>query len=187
MDFILNEADVESDDYKLVFSDDEEEDFEMDSSTEEDCAFIKDSLDEEEDESFYRNFSNRKDYLRFVNQTRNPIEVVNEPEEEYYGEDGMPELFNPENREEVNFDLFASDYEKAMRFKDSLVCFPNVGNHFFYAIIYGLMHYELTGENIMLENAEQTLGHDFFLLNEKKLRQVLCLIMLYLFLSIVFA
>ena len=63
------------------------------------------------------------------------IEVVNEPVEEYHGEDDMPELFDPGNREEVTFDLFASDYEKAMRFKDSLACFPNVDNHFFHAII----------------------------------------------------
>ena len=95
----------------------------MESSSEEDSAFINDSLNEkEEDESFYRNLNNRADYPRFANETRNPIEVVNEPVEEYHGEDDMPELFDPENREEVNFDLFASDYEKAMRSKDSLAC-----------------------------------------------------------------
>ena len=96
MSFILNEAKVERKDYKLVFSDDE---MEEDSSTEEDSNFIDDSLEEEDDRNFYRDLNNRENYQRFANQTRNPIEVVNEPEEEYYGEYDMPELFDPENRE----------------------------------------------------------------------------------------
>ena len=96
MGFILNKAKVERKDYKLVFSDDE---MEEDSSTEEDSNFIDDSLEEEDDRNFYRDLNNRENYQRFANQTRNPIEVVNEPEEEYYGEDDMPELFDPENRE----------------------------------------------------------------------------------------
>ena len=104
-----------------------------------DSAFTNNSLNEkEEDESFYRNLNNRADYPCFANQTRNPIEVVNEPVEKYHGEDDMPELFDPENREEVNFDLFASDYEKAMRSKDSLACFPNVDNHFFMLLFMNL-------------------------------------------------
>ena len=100
---------MESEDYKLVFSDDEYE-MEEDRDVEEDSMFFDDSLEEEEeDRSFHRDLNNRENYPRFSNQTRNPIEVVNESEEEYYGEDDMPELFDPENREEVNFDLFATD------------------------------------------------------------------------------
>ena len=114
-DFIVNEAEVKSKDYKLVFSDDE---MEEDSSTEEDSNFIADSLEEEHDRNFYRYLNNRENYPRFANQTRNPIEVVNEPEVEYYGEDDMPEFF-------------ATDSEKAMRIKNSLVCFSNDQNHFF--------------------------------------------------------
>ena len=162
MDFILNEAEMESKDYKLVFSGDEYE-MEGDSTIEEDSMFIDDSLEEEDDRSFYRDLNNRDDYPRFANQTRNPIEVINEPEEDYYGEDDMPELYDPENREEVNFDLFATDYDKSMRFKNSLVCFPNVENHFFYAVIYGRMYDKVNGENIKLENAKETLGDDFFI------------------------
>ena len=96
MGFILNEAKVERKDCKLVFSDDE---MEEDSSTEEDSNFIADSLEEEHDRNFYRYLNNRENYPRFANQTRNPIEVVNEPEEEYYGEYDMSELLDPENRE----------------------------------------------------------------------------------------
>ena len=70
-------------------------------------------------------------------------------------------MHDPENREEVNFNLFATDYDKAMRFKNSLACFPNV-EMFFYAVIYGLMYDKLNGQNIKLENATETLGNDFF-------------------------
>ena len=125
--------------------------------------FIDNSLDEEEDRSFYRDLDNRENYLRFPNQTRNPIEVVNEPEEEYYEEDNMPEIFDPENREEVSFDLFANDKDKASKFKSTLVCFPDIVNHFFYAVIYGLMSNKLNGRNFELENADESLGNDFFI------------------------
>lgn len=77
MGFILNEAKVERKDYKFVFSDDE---MEEDSSTEEDSNFIDEILEEEDDRDFYRDLNNRENYQRFGNQTRNPIEVVNEPE-----------------------------------------------------------------------------------------------------------
>ena len=102
---MLNEAEVEREDYKLVFSDNEYE-MKEDSAVEE--VLVDDNL-QEEDRSFYRDLNNRENYPRFANQTRNPIEVVSEPEEEYYGEDDMPELYDPENREEFNFDLFVTD------------------------------------------------------------------------------
>ena len=136
---------------------------EDDSSTIEDEMFIDDSdQEEEEDRSFYRDLNNTDNYPRFVNQTRNPVKVKNEPEEDYYGEDDMPELYGPENREEVNFDL------KATRFKNSSVYFPNVENHFFKAVIYDIIHDKLNGENVELENAKETLGDKVFL----KLNQI---------------
>ena len=65
MDFVLTETEVESNDFKLVFSDDDEEEEEMescDSLTAEDEMFIDDSdQDKEEDISFYRSFENRKE------------------------------------------------------------------------------------------------------------------------------
>ena len=148
MGFILNEAEVEcKEDYKLVFSDDKYKTEDASTVEEEDSMFIDNSLDEEEDRSFYRDLDNRENYLRFPNQTRNPIEVVNEPEEEYYEEDNMPEIFDPENREEVSFDLFTNDKDKASKFKSTLVCFPDIVNHFFYAVIYGLMSNKLNVRN----------------------------------------
>ena len=43
------------------------------------------------------------------------MEVVNEPAEEFYGEDDMPETYDPEKREDIDFDLFDTDHDRAMR------------------------------------------------------------------------
>ena len=52
----------------------------------------------------------------------------------------MPEMYDPEKREDINFDLFDTDHNRAIHFKNSLVCFSDVENHFCYTIIYGIMH-----------------------------------------------
>ena len=143
MDFILNEAEVEGSDFKLVFSDDEEDML----TTSDDRQFIDDSDKQAEDRSFYRDINNREHYPRFINQTRDPVEAVNEPAEEFYGNDNMPEMYDPEKREDIDFDLFDTDHDRAISFKNSLVCFSDVENHFFffYAIIYGIMYDKLKG------------------------------------------
>ena len=127
MDFILNEAEVEGSDFKLVFSDDEEDML----ATADDRQFIDDSGEQAEDCSFYRDINNGEHYLRFINQTHGPVVAVNEPAEEFYGADNMPEMYDPEKREDINFDLFDTDHDRAMRFKNSLVCFSDVENYFF--------------------------------------------------------
>ena len=142
MDFILNEAEVEGIDFKLVFWDDEED---M-RTTADDRQFIDNSSKQAEDQSFYRDINNREHYPRFINQTRDPVEAVNEPAEEFYGNDNMPEMYDPETREDIDFDLFDTDHDRAISFKNSLVCFSDVENHFFfYAIIYGIMYDKLKG------------------------------------------
>ena len=94
MYFILNEAIEEDDEFKLVFSDESEGEF----SEEEWLDFIDDEDGEEQEEpSFYRSVDNNE-AVKFSNQTKNPHEVADESEDEYYGEDDMPELFNPEDR-----------------------------------------------------------------------------------------
>ena len=52
----------------------------------------------------------------------------------------MLEMYDPEKEEDIDFDLFDTDHDRAMRFKNSLVCFSDVENHFFYTVIYGIMH-----------------------------------------------
>ena len=43
----------------------------------------------------------------------------------------MPEMYDPENRKDVDFDLFDTDQDRALRFKNSLACFTDVQNNFF--------------------------------------------------------
>ena len=145
MDFILNEAIDEDDEFKLVFSDDSEEGF---SEEEQELNFIDgDEGEEQQEASFYRSVDNNE-RVKFSNQTRNPDKVVNELKDECYGEDDMPELFDPENREDVEFDSFDNYLDKSQIFKNSLLRFDNIDNQFFYAVIYGLLQFKLNGQNV---------------------------------------
>lgn len=65
------------------------------STSSEDEMFVDDfDQDEDNDPSFYRSFDYTDEYRRFKNQAKNPVEVVKEPEVEYYGKGDMPELFD---------------------------------------------------------------------------------------------
>ena len=97
MDFILTEP-HEEDQPALQVSDDEIEE------TNEDTAFIDDTLIEQE--SFYRDLNNLEHYPKFKNQTRNPIDATYFDTENYFGADNKPEFYDPEERDNVNFDLF---------------------------------------------------------------------------------
>ena len=127
MDFVLNEVIEEDNEFKLVFSDDKWG-----------RVFWRKTRIE-----FYRWWWRRsargriilqkcrQQWQKFSNQTRNPDDAVNESEDEYYGEDNMPELFNPKNREDVEFDSFDNYSDKSQIFKDSLLRFADVDNQFF--------------------------------------------------------
>ena len=160
MDFILNEGIEEDDEFKLVFSDNSEEEF----SEEQELNFIDDDEGEEQEEaSFYRSVDNNECVI-FSNQTKNPDDVVKESEDEYYGEDDMPELFDPENREDIEFDSFDNYSDKSQIFKNnSLLRFADVDNQFFYAVLYGIMHCKLSGRSVELQFAERVLGTEFFI------------------------
>ena len=93
--------------------------------------FIDDDEGEEQEEaSFYRSVDNNE-RVKFSNQTRNLDDVVDESEDEYYSEDDMPELFDPENMEDVEFDSFDNYPGKSQIFKNSLLHFVDVDNQFF--------------------------------------------------------
>ena len=79
----------------------------------------------------------------------------------------MSELFDPENREKVKFNSFGNSSNKSQAFKESLVCFGNVDNHFSYAVVYGLMYCKSNGGNVFLENVEETLGNELFIESKK--------------------
>ena len=158
MNFILNEAIEEDNKFKLVFPDESEGEL---SEEDEELNFIDDTAEEEQqDQSFYREVDNQP--LKFVNQTRNFNEVIQESHQEYFGEDDLPELFDPENREEVEFDYSERNQSESSTFKNSLLHFENVDNPFFYLVIYGLLYNKLNGENIKLEDTEKFLGTNLF-------------------------
>ena len=160
MDFILNEAIEEDNEFKLVFTDDSKgELFEKEDEGEE-LNFIVGVEEEPQDESFYRKVDNQP--LKFLNQTRHFNEVIQDSYQEYFGEDDLPELFDPENREEVEFDFSEKNQSKSSKFKNTLLQFENVDNPFFYSIIYELLYNKLNGENIKVENTEKFLGTNLF-------------------------
>ena len=50
-----------------------------------------------------------------------------------------------------------------MIFKNTLLRFDNVDNQFFYAVLYGVLHTKLNGQNVEIESAEKFLGTDLFI------------------------
>ena len=145
MDFILNEAvEEQGDDFKLVFSDDSEGEH---SEEEELDSFVCDSSsdeDGEQDASFFRSLNNKEEHVKFPNQARDPEEVVEESDEDYFGEDDMPELFDPEDRDEAEFDSFINSLDKSQAFKKSILRFTDVDNHFFMQLFMVLSTVNLT-------------------------------------------
>ena len=103
MDFIEFEASEENN-QPLVLSDDEDENipYKMDN-------FIDDTDQQGEDVNFYKELDpeNIQDYPKFLNNTKNPKEAVYKDEEPYFGkEDTQPELYDPEDRNFVDFEQF---------------------------------------------------------------------------------
>ena len=102
-------------------------------------------------------------YSRFENQTRNTIEVINADTEDYFGNDSQPELYAPEVRDNVEFYFFENYEKSAEKIKKTLLCFENIENHLFYAVIYSLMYKKTEkGQSIKKENAREVLGDELF-------------------------
>ena len=75
----------------------------------------------------------------------------------------MPELFDTEKREDVEFDSFDNYSDKSQIFKNSLLRFGDIDNQFFYAVLYGNMHCKLSGRSVELQFAKRVLGTEFFI------------------------
>ena len=152
MEFIIDEAEVED-----FYSSDESDNNESDPSS--------DYSDyEENNESFYRSFDNREEFHKFKNQIKNPVEEHQRQTSDFYGDDDLPEMFSPEDREHVEFDNSECTKERATNFKKTLECFDNksIENHFFYSVVYGLM-FQKTEKRPNLDLAKEILGTDFYL------------------------
>ena len=163
MDFILNEAfEDEFTEFSDKTTEEEYSENESDSFIEnnDDKMFVCDQGGEQE-WSFYKGIDNKNERVKFVNQNlaANPEKF----DKDYFEDDEQPELFNPENSEENEFDSFENCQDLSSIFKNSLLRFNNLDNPFFCSIIYGIMHHELNGQNISLEKAEETLGKQFFI------------------------
>ena len=77
-----------------------------------------------EDVSFYRQFDpeniDHYDTDTFTNKTRDPRLAVYEDNEMFFGtEDTQPELFIPENREDVEFEKSDSFEKSVKKFKNN--------------------------------------------------------------------
>ena len=162
MGFFLTEA---TDDCLLQFS--EEEDDESEKAADEMDNFIDDSPIEEEFLSYYRgnNPLDVKDYPRFHGQTRNP---VFSDCKSYFGDNEQPELFAPENREQVTFDRFEGYQQAASIFSKTLVNLSKTKNYLFNSVIYGLMYYksdrckQLAGTTLGKNDTLKALGDDLY-------------------------
>ena len=105
MEFIIDEAEVED-----FYSSDESDNNESDPSS--------DYSDyEENDESFYRSFDNREEFHKLKNQIKNPVEEHRRSVPDFYGDDNLPEMFSPEDREHVEFDNSECTKERANNLK----------------------------------------------------------------------
>ena len=74
-------------------------------------------------------------------------------------EDEQPELFAPENRDNVEFDKFEKGAEN---FKKTLLRFDGVENHLFFSVIYGVMYHTTDTEKIKQEGAQKIFGESFY-------------------------
>ena len=112
MDFIqLEDNDESQQNEPQNFSDDNEK------NNDEMDDFTDDSEQPMEDVSFYRKLDpgNIDNYIKFLNQTRNPRVAVYEVDEMFFGTKvTQPELLAPKNRENVEFDKFEG-YEKSVK------------------------------------------------------------------------
>ena len=154
MEFIIHEAEV-SDEIYSENSDCSEAESVFDD-------FIKQDCNEEIDSAtFYRNFENSQ---RFQNQQKNIAEEIDKDEELYYGEDGQPEMFAPEDSKHIEFHSFNNYKKKAEEFKRTLLRFENISvkNHFFYSAVYALAYLKNPQKPIDFNSAVSIIVQDKF-------------------------
>ena len=78
------------------------------------------------------------DTSEFTNQTRDPRVVIYEDDEMFFGtEDTQPQLYDPEDRENVEFDKFDGFEKSVKKFKETLQNFKSSDNPFFDLITFG--------------------------------------------------
>ena len=156
MDFIINKADVSEMSENSDCSDNESllEDF-----------IVWDNAAENDSATFHRNVDNKN----FHNQIKTDDEEIRD-ENLYFGEDGQPEMFAPQNIDDVEFHDFSNYKKKAADFKKKLLCFSleDEPNLFFSSVIYALSYLQKNEKPADFPSAIQIVGQDRFL----KLNQI---------------
>ena len=162
MEFISNEAAEEESECKLVFSDDSsDEEFLKKLNLIKNLWMILLLKKKSMERVFTGNWIIEKIISNF-RISKNPIEVVDEEEPNFLGEDDLPELYDPEDREQVDFDLSDSTADKSAQFRKIFLCFFNVDNHFSNSVVYRLMYLKGGEHFIEIKNARETLGDELF-------------------------
>ena len=159
MDFIEFKANEENN-QPLDFSDNEDENIpnKMDN-------FIDDTDQQVEGVSFYRQLDpeNFEDYPKLPNSAKNPKVAVYEDKEPYFGEEDIqPKLYDPEDRNFVDFDEFDGFEKSVKKFKCALENFKDSENSFFHDLIYSLMFCKSEGKIVDKKKIEEVLGDDFY-------------------------
>ena len=124
MEFIIDEAEIENCLYSDESSDNE-------STSSDDFLTDDEETVAENDESFYRSFDNRKEFHQFKNQIKNPVEEHQRSIPElFYGEDDLPEMYSPEDREHVESKERAANFKKTLkRFENHFFLFGHLRGH----------------------------------------------------------
>ena len=154
MDYIEFKANEENP--PLVFSDVEDE-----ITNDEIEDFIDDTDQQREGLSFHRQLD-----PKFSNKGRNLKEGIYEDDQPFFEkEDTQPELYEPQNRDLVNFNKFSGLEKSVKKFDETFKNFEdsNSENPFFDAVIYGIMFYK-SEEKIIDNNnkIKEILGDDFY-------------------------
>ena len=101
----------------------------------------------------------------FQNQQKIVEEEIDRNEDLYFGQDGKPEMFLPENIEHVEFHDFSDYKKKAEQFKKTLSCFPpdTEPNCFFSAVVYALAYLQKNEKPLDFSSAKNAIGSEKFL------------------------
>ena len=155
MDFIIDEAEVSDEIYS------ENSDC-LDNESLLDDFIVPDKNCRNDSVTFYRNVNNSQ---KFHNQQKETSEELDRNENLYFGEDGQPEMFAPENINDVEFHDFSDYKKKAAQFKKTLLCFPPEieSDCLFSSVVYGLSYLQQNEKPADFISAKNAIGQEKFL------------------------
>lgn len=122
--------------------------------------------------------NNSTSQTKFKNQKKSVKEIKRRKEKLYFGKDGQPEMYAPENMNNVKFHIFSDYKKKAAKFKRTLLYFrPGTAepNSFFSSVVYELAYLPKNEKPLNFLSATNIIGQDKFLkLKEIEKDIILC-------------